>query len=206
MLYLLGPTYMLAVMLFLYEGIVAFSFYQSKGCDPLASKQITSSSQLVPLLVKNILGSVPAMPGLFLAALFSASLSNYVAWEEKSELITMNIPTVVVLGVIACSFSFMAAELGGTLLQGAFAGGVVSFALGLWLSLGSSFSPDVPRPVMLQFASTDRCVAGWTNSSILINTTYAAAMNVSDMTAPTTAAYPSPLDEVSTLAPVSSGP
>ncbi|GFR79277.1 sodium-coupled monocarboxylate transporter 1 [Elysia marginata] len=59
-----------------YEGVVVYSYFNHKGCDPLASKQISNPNQLVPFTVMDMFSNVPGMPGLFLASLFSASLST----------------------------------------------------------------------------------------------------------------------------------
>ncbi|GFR80272.1 sodium-coupled monocarboxylate transporter 1 [Elysia marginata] len=95
MLRLVAPAFLITLCLACYEGAVAYSYYQVKGCDPLASKQISNPNQagrlelillpsmitmfdlgLVPFIVMDIFAKLPGMPGLFLASLFSASLST----------------------------------------------------------------------------------------------------------------------------------
>ncbi|XP_060079801.1 sodium-coupled monocarboxylate transporter 1-like [Ylistrum balloti] len=58
------------------EGAVMFAYYNAKGCDPFVAKQVTNQNQLIAKMVTDIFDKVPCLPGLFLAALFSASLST----------------------------------------------------------------------------------------------------------------------------------
>ncbi|OWF41156.1 sodium-dependent multivitamin transporter-like isoform X2 [Mizuhopecten yessoensis] len=62
----------LAVM----EGAVMFAYYHAKGCDPLEANQVTNQNQLMAKMVRDIFQDIPCLPGLFLASLFSASLST----------------------------------------------------------------------------------------------------------------------------------
>lgn len=55
-------------------GVIAYAHYES--CDPLTSGKITNGDQLLPYFVSDILGGVPGLLGLFMAALFSAALST----------------------------------------------------------------------------------------------------------------------------------
>ncbi|KAK3777208.1 hypothetical protein RRG08_047828 [Elysia crispata] len=254
MLFFTSPTYMIAAIFVSYEGILAFSYYQTKGCDPLASRQITNPNQLVPFIVKDIFSHLPAMPGLFLAALFSASLSSLSSglasgasmfWtdmlhpllgdisENKSTIIIKFI--VIAFGCLTCAVSFMVAEIGGTLTQittsllnscagpssgllllgcffprctskGAFTGAAIAFVVGVWMSLGKSFSPNIPKAVPLQFASTDQCYSGLINSSAVINTTYASILSEANLTAPTTPVVLTTYNAMTTSAPEEKGP
>ncbi|OWF52336.1 sodium-coupled monocarboxylate transporter 1-like [Mizuhopecten yessoensis] len=62
----------LAVM----EGAIMFAYYHAKGCDPLEDNQVRNQNQLIAVMVRDIFQDTPCLPGLFLAALFSASLST----------------------------------------------------------------------------------------------------------------------------------
>lgn len=44
------------------------------GCDPLKAGYISGQDQLLPLYVMNFMGSMPGVPGLFVAGIFAASL------------------------------------------------------------------------------------------------------------------------------------
>ncbi|XP_021349526.1 sodium-coupled monocarboxylate transporter 1-like [Mizuhopecten yessoensis] len=57
-------------------GAVIFAYYHAQGCDPLVSKQVTNPNQLMAKMVTDIFQDTPCLPGLFLASVFSASLST----------------------------------------------------------------------------------------------------------------------------------
>ncbi|XP_021372063.1 sodium-coupled monocarboxylate transporter 1-like [Mizuhopecten yessoensis] len=71
-----GPAFLFTMSLAAFEGIIAYAYFYTKGCDPLASKQITNANQVIPFMVLDIFRNLPGMSGLFLASLFSASLST----------------------------------------------------------------------------------------------------------------------------------
>uniref|UniRef100_A0A3Q0RP94 Solute carrier family 5 member 8 n=1 Tax=Amphilophus citrinellus TaxID=61819 RepID=A0A3Q0RP94_AMPCI len=56
------------------SGLCIYSFY--KDCDPWTAGQVSSSDQLLPYLVMDILADHRGLPGLFFAAVYSASLST----------------------------------------------------------------------------------------------------------------------------------
>lgn len=55
-----------------YSGLLAYAKYHE--CDPLDSRLALAKDQLLPLLVMDVLGDWPGMPGIFVAGVFSASL------------------------------------------------------------------------------------------------------------------------------------
>lgn len=57
-----------------FAGLAIFSKYAD--CDPLLSKRISSTDQLMPLFVVDTLGHIPGLSGLFVAGIFSGSLST----------------------------------------------------------------------------------------------------------------------------------
>ncbi|XP_021361872.1 sodium-coupled monocarboxylate transporter 1-like [Mizuhopecten yessoensis] len=63
---------LLAVM----QGAVMFAYFDRKGCDPLVSKKVTNPNQLIAVLASGIFKNIPCLTGLFLSAVFSASLST----------------------------------------------------------------------------------------------------------------------------------
>ncbi|KAK7477609.1 hypothetical protein BaRGS_00031157 [Batillaria attramentaria] len=75
-LIIMAPCYLVSLSLACYEGIIAYAYYETKGCDPLASNKLSDPNQMIPLMVMDLFRSLPGMPGLFLASLFSASLST----------------------------------------------------------------------------------------------------------------------------------
>lgn len=57
-----------------YCGLLIYATYFD--CDPLSTKLAKAKDQLLPLLVMDILGDFPGLPGLFVAGVFSAALSS----------------------------------------------------------------------------------------------------------------------------------
>lgn len=57
-----------------YCGLLIYATYHD--CDPLTTKLVKAKDQLLPLLVMDILGDYPGLPGLFVAGVFSAALSS----------------------------------------------------------------------------------------------------------------------------------
>lgn len=57
-----------------YSGLLIYAAYYE--CDPLTTKLAKAKDQLLPLLVMDILGDFPGLPGLFVAGVFSAALSS----------------------------------------------------------------------------------------------------------------------------------
>ncbi|KAL6447754.1 hypothetical protein ACFW04_000123 [Cataglyphis niger] len=57
-----------------YAGLLIYAWYHE--CDPLTTKLARAKDQLLPLLVMNVLGKFPGLPGLFVAGVFSAALSS----------------------------------------------------------------------------------------------------------------------------------
>ncbi|KAM9859311.1 sodium-coupled monocarboxylate transporter 1 [Aulostomus maculatus] len=62
------------VSLAVFSGITMFSIY--KNCDPLTNGDISAPDQLLPYLVMDILAAFPGIPGLFVAAAYSGTLST----------------------------------------------------------------------------------------------------------------------------------
>ncbi|XP_054271258.1 sodium-coupled monocarboxylate transporter 1-like [Macrosteles quadrilineatus] len=57
-----------------YTGMIMYAEYSN--CDPIRSKVISASDQLLPLFVMNTLGHLHGIPGLFVAGIFAASLGT----------------------------------------------------------------------------------------------------------------------------------
>ena len=55
-------------------GLVLYTVYAD--CDPITARQVRTKDQVLPLLVLHVAGDVPGLPGLFMAGVFSGSLSS----------------------------------------------------------------------------------------------------------------------------------
>lgn len=135
-LYFTTPGFLVTIFLAVIEGVIAYSYYHVIRCDPLASKTIRNSNQIVPAMVMSMFGNTPGMPGLFIASLFSASLSTLssglssmsaLVWQDfvrphtkpmsefKATVIAKM--SVVCLGCLTIAVAFMVSTIGGTLVQ-----------------------------------------------------------------------------------------
>ncbi|XP_033644557.1 sodium-coupled monocarboxylate transporter 1-like [Asterias rubens] len=57
-------------------GLVMYSYYFTKGCDPFTSGQVGQTDQLIPFFIMELFGSFPGLPGLFTSSVFCAALST----------------------------------------------------------------------------------------------------------------------------------
>ncbi|KAL3978666.1 hypothetical protein ACER0C_019728 [Sarotherodon galilaeus] len=64
----------ITVTLAVFSGLTMYSIY--KNCDPLLNGDVATPDQLFPYLVMDILADFPGIPGLFVAAAYSGTLST----------------------------------------------------------------------------------------------------------------------------------
>ncbi|XP_064071446.1 putative sodium-dependent multivitamin transporter [Vanessa tameamea] len=113
------------------SGLSIYAVY--KDCDPLTSKHIGSIDQLMPYYVVDAMQSVPGLAGLFVAGIFSASLSTISAACNALAAVTLTdyvsrwfkvnpsyIPWLTklaacVFGLVFLALAFVAEHLGGVL-------------------------------------------------------------------------------------------
>merc|ERR1719318_1481590 len=62
------------IMMVGWLGMVLYAVYAE--CDPITTKQVRTKDQVLPLLVLHVAGDIPGLPGLFMAGVFSGSLSS----------------------------------------------------------------------------------------------------------------------------------
>ena len=55
-------------------GVILYAYYAN--CDPFISKQIEDVDQIFPYFIMEVLGDKKGLPGIFLACIFSGSLST----------------------------------------------------------------------------------------------------------------------------------
>ena len=131
---LFGVGFTVLQVVFCYQGLTVYAYYTDLGCDPIASKAIKNPNQIVPYAVLEMFQQLPGLPGIFLAALFSASLSTLSS--NLNALSAMSMTAIIrpllgeisdrkatriakystiVFGSVAVGLAFMVASLGGTL-------------------------------------------------------------------------------------------
>ncbi|XP_076643027.1 sodium-coupled monocarboxylate transporter 2 [Halictus rubicundus] len=124
------------VSLSCYTGLVLFAAFHD--CDPVKTKQIGKSDQLLPFFVMELAASIPGLPGLFVACVFSAALSTMstglnsmsgVIFEDiirpclrgpVSNVATSRTmkATVVAIGIVCVALVFLVEKLGGLIQAG----------------------------------------------------------------------------------------
>lgn len=126
------PALFIVISLVCYCGFVMFSYFVD--CDPLKAGIAKDRDELLPLFVMEVLGSIPGIPGLFVACLYAGTLSSVssglnslaaVVWEDflkdsfahwsgqKSVLVAKFL--CFGFGALSTALSFMAPYLGGVL-------------------------------------------------------------------------------------------
>lgn len=71
-MFIIGVSLM--VSLCMYNGLLLYATYHD--CDPLTTKLAKAKDQLMPLMAMEIFKDLPGLTGLFIAGVFSASLSS----------------------------------------------------------------------------------------------------------------------------------
>ncbi|XP_029648216.1 sodium-dependent multivitamin transporter-like isoform X1 [Octopus sinensis] len=135
-LWITAPIFCLTTMFAILLGVIAFSFFQTIGCDPLESKIITNPNQVMPLFVLKLFQNMSGVTGLFIASVLSASLSTLSSGLSSLSTITLidfvkpNIKhlsdrtativaksAVFAYGLISIGLAFMVSYVGGSLTQ-----------------------------------------------------------------------------------------
>lgn len=70
-----------------FSGLVIYYYYRT--CDPLTQGRITTRDQNMPIYVVDALGHLPGLSGLFVAGIFSASLSSVSACLNSLAAVTL---------------------------------------------------------------------------------------------------------------------
>ncbi|XP_024944571.1 sodium-coupled monocarboxylate transporter 2 isoform X2 [Cephus cinctus] len=140
-------------MISMSTGLIMYSKY--KDCDPITSKMISRSDQILPYYVIDVAGKIPGLPGLFLAGLVSAGLSTMSAslntvtgtiyedfidpWmpesnDKEARAATIMKITVVILGILCMTMVFVVTQLGDIFQVSHSLGGITAGPLlGLFL-------------------------------------------------------------------------
>ncbi|KAK3774403.1 hypothetical protein RRG08_004273, partial [Elysia crispata] len=150
------PGYILFGILSIIIGLYMSAFYEN--CDPLQTKLVDNSNQLIPLYMQDILSSVPGLSGVYLAGIFGCTLStmssglNTISMvviedfirihlksrihKDKERLISQII--CVIFGFICLEMTFLVSRYGSVLqaatsVFGIFAGPLLGlFSLGIF--------------------------------------------------------------------------
>ncbi|XP_011412119.3 sodium-coupled monocarboxylate transporter 1 isoform X1 [Magallana gigas] len=187
-MYLSAPGFVITIFMGVVEGIIAYSYYHTIRCDPLESKGIRNSNQIIPAMIMSMFEDIPGMPGLFIASLFSASLSTLSSglssisaqmWQDfvrphtkpMSEFRATLIAklTVVVFGCIAVAVAFLVSTFGGTLIQ---ITGTINYAIGgplLGLYFLGCFCPWVNSKGAIFSCVSGMAIVGWIAAGMTVS-------------------------------------
>uniref|UniRef100_A0A914XAP0 Sodium-coupled monocarboxylate transporter 1 n=1 Tax=Plectus sambesii TaxID=2011161 RepID=A0A914XAP0_9BILA len=150
------PAFLVLGSMCCFIGVVMLAYFYH--CNPLESGEIKSQDQLVILFAAKVLGYIPGFPGLFLACLFSGTLSTIssginsmtaVLWEDflkDSQAVrlgdtgsaNLNKMFAFIFGIGATLMAFLCQYMGGivnaaTSVTGATAGPLAGlFLLGIF--------------------------------------------------------------------------
>ncbi|XP_012261194.2 putative sodium-dependent multivitamin transporter [Athalia rosae] len=86
-LWLNWPILMLLSFSTCFAGLSIYSKYYK--CDPILEGRISSTDMLMPLYVMDTMSSIPGLPGLFVAGIFSAGLSTVSAALNSLSAVTL---------------------------------------------------------------------------------------------------------------------
>ncbi|XP_056130091.1 sodium-coupled monocarboxylate transporter 1 [Lampris incognitus] len=146
----------LTVSLAVFSGLTMYSIY--KHCDPLTNGDVNATDQLLPYLVMDILAGYPGVPGLFVAATYSGTLSTVSSsinalvavtmedfirpvWKNLTDkqVLWLNMGLSVVFGFLCIGMAGVASMMGSILQAALSVFGMISGPLlGLYL-LGMFF-------------------------------------------------------------------
>ena len=133
---LLGPCIVMYTTLCYLVGASVFAYFSKIQCDPFQSRMLSSPNQLLPFFVKTCYDKKAGGQGLFLAVLYSASLSSVSSvlsgcaaniWEDHikphfstasdARAALANKVLVVILAAVISTLSVFVAHMPGNLLQ-----------------------------------------------------------------------------------------
>lgn len=156
-------------------GVIMFAFYAD--CDPIKFGLIDKSDQLVPLYVMDTLGTLHGLPGIFVSAIVSASLSSLssglnalsaitysdlmmgLGWRSSSAFHSTVVSKLLVAGygVGAMGLAWVVAQLGGILQALYIVFGLLSgpllgvFTLGMFFPWANAWGALVGQVVSTAF-------------------------------------------------------
>uniref|UniRef100_A0A915EQ95 Sodium-dependent multivitamin transporter n=1 Tax=Ditylenchus dipsaci TaxID=166011 RepID=A0A915EQ95_9BILA len=111
------PCSVLIGLMTAYIGLLMVAYFN--GCDPLSLGEIQTADQMAILMASRVLSSMPGLPGIFLATVFSATLSSTssginsmtaVLWED---FLKEPCHKLIFFGVLSTLMAFGCHNMGG---------------------------------------------------------------------------------------------
>uniref|UniRef100_A0AAX7VDI1 Solute carrier family 5 member 8 n=1 Tax=Astatotilapia calliptera TaxID=8154 RepID=A0AAX7VDI1_ASTCA len=140
------------------SGLCLYSFY--KNCDPWKAGQVSSPDQLLPYLVMDILADHQGLPGLFFAAVYSASLSTVSTSINAMAAVTMEDLIKPRIKLSEKKLLLISKGLNSDsdiCPQGGLCGLVTGLAAAVSVSIIGMISPSPPEMTRPLFLSTEGC-------------------------------------------------
>ncbi|XP_067671677.1 uncharacterized protein [Haliotis asinina] len=97
--------YTLVYILLVMVGVIMFAFYSD--CHPVSFNIIDKDDQLLPLMVMDILGDLPGLPGLFISAILCGSLRDPFSPMYRLSYLYYSLVATVVVGVVGSIVSLL---------------------------------------------------------------------------------------------------
>ncbi|KAG8229116.1 hypothetical protein J437_LFUL009585 [Ladona fulva] len=164
----------------LYAGLLIYASYHD--CDLISSKVVRASDQLLPYFVMDVASSIPGLPGLFMAGVFSAALSsmstglNSMAGVMYEDFIRPNLKVkiseerashimkviCIIIGVLCVCMVFIVEHLGAVIQVSGSLGGITTgpmlaiFVLGMffpWANATGTFAGGITALVIMGYIS-----------------------------------------------------
>nr|XP_039271751.1 sodium-coupled monocarboxylate transporter 1-like [Styela clava] len=128
-MYLATISSLLIAILLYIIGFIAYAYFGD--CDPLLSEKISAADQVLPYMVMLVFRDLPGMSGLFIAGLFSASLSTISSALNgmtsvtvgdlikphfnfsENKLLWISKGLTLTYGIICIAFAYLSSILGG---------------------------------------------------------------------------------------------
>lgn len=86
-LYISWPVTSLLSVTCIISGLVMYAFFAQ--CDPIVSKKVTKPDQMLPYFMMKVCSSIPGLPGLFIAGIFSGALSSVSSFVNSLAAVTI---------------------------------------------------------------------------------------------------------------------
>uniref|UniRef100_A0A8C5A121 Solute carrier family 5 member 8, like n=1 Tax=Gadus morhua TaxID=8049 RepID=A0A8C5A121_GADMO len=168
------------VSLAMFCGLTMYSIYMK--CDPLTNNDVGSPDQLLPYLVMDILADYPGVPGFFVAAAYSGTLSTVSSsinaltavtledfirpkWRNLTEKqlswinmsLTFILAALSIMGIIGgplLGLFFLGMLFRTTNTMGGLLGLLVGLILTMWVGIGAQiYPPGADKTNLLQFST-----------------------------------------------------
>uniref|UniRef100_A0A673W5U6 Solute carrier family 5 member 8 n=1 Tax=Salmo trutta TaxID=8032 RepID=A0A673W5U6_SALTR len=130
-----------------FAGLCLYSVY--KHCDPWTAGMVSAPDQLMPYMVMDILRDYPGLPGLFVAAAYSGTLSTVSSSVNALAAVTIEDLIKPYTHMSEKNLSWTSKGLSECIISigvfGGLAGLLSGLVMSLWVGIGAQFYPPLPE-------------------------------------------------------------